>query len=314
MILGCIIFISVGLFVPETLRSLVGNGSGYANPTPMQWLARRRGLLDEDKIAASKAANGPRPKMNFLAPFIYLTEPDVFLILWFNGITYTVFYCFMTSLTKQFSIHYSYLSELEIGVCFLCMGVGIISGSFIKGRLLDHDYRAVSKKFKRQFPDKPDSEFPIFVARLKTVWINLIFMEVATLIYGWMFIINAPLPVALVLQFVFAISASGVMTASQTLLVDLFPGKGASITASNNLMRCLLGAMATAYIGPGIDGVGMGWMFTILGIFLVANNICLPVLLKRGPKWKMNRAERENNKGSLKNKEERTLFGCIRRC
>lgn len=27
----------------------------------------------------------------------------------------------------------------------------------------------------------------------------------------------------------------------QTLMIDLFPGKGASVTASNNLIRCLLG-------------------------------------------------------------------------
>ncbi|KAI7864216.1 major facilitator superfamily domain-containing protein [Mucor mucedo] len=307
LILGCTIFICVGLFVPETLRSLVGNGSGYANPTPTQWLARRRGLLDEDQIAAKKTASNPRPKMNFLAPFSYFAEPDVFLILWLNGLVFTVFYCFMTSTTKQYSIHYPYLSELEIGICFLSMGVGTISGSFLKGRLLDYDYRSVSKEFKRDFPDKPDSEFPIFVARLRSLWINLILMEVATLIYGWMFIINAPLPVALVLQFLFAISASGIMTSSQTLLVDLFPGKGASITASNNLMRCLLGAMATAYIGPGIAGVGMGWMFTILGLILVANNVCLFILIKRGPQWRMNRTQRQN--GSLA--KSRSLFRCI---
>lgn len=35
--IGSLSFIVVGLFLPETLRSLVGNGSGYANPTPFQW-------------------------------------------------------------------------------------------------------------------------------------------------------------------------------------------------------------------------------------------------------------------------------------
>lgn len=31
------------------------------------------------------------------------------------------------------------------------------------------------------------------------------------------------------------------MATTQTLLIDLFPGKGASITATNNLVRCILG-------------------------------------------------------------------------
>ncbi|CAO3636467.1 unnamed protein product [Mucor hiemalis] len=295
LILGCTSLVSVGLFVPETLRSLVGNGSGYANPTPTQWLARRRGKLDEDHIAAVKARNGPRGKMNFLAPFIYLTEPDVFLVLWFNGVVYTVFYCFMTSTTKQFSINYPYLSELEIGLCFLCMGFGTILGSFIKGRWLDYDYRVVSKKLKEQGLSEDPDEFPIFTARLRSLWYNLVLMVIATFIYGWMLVIDAPLPVPLIIQFLFGISASGVMNTSQTLLVDLFPGKGASITASNNLMRCILGAIATVYIDPGISGVGTGWMFTILGFVLLLNNVCLPVLIKKGPQWRRNRLERQNN-------------------
>ncbi|KAI8076220.1 major facilitator superfamily domain-containing protein [Thamnidium elegans] len=240
LILGCSSLLIVGFFVPETLRVLVGNGSGYANPTPSQWLKKHRSKeLDQDKKKLE------HPKMNFLAPFTYLLEPDVFLILWLNGVAFTVFYCIMTSTTKQFSIYYPYLSELEIGVCFLSMGLGTIIGGFAKGKLLDRDYRKTSYK----------AEFSIYTARLKNIWFHLMAMQVATCIYGWIIQIGAPLPAALAIQFVFAFSCSGVTSTCQTLLVDLFPGRGASITASNNLMRCILGAAATAYIEPAIQGV-----------------------------------------------------------
>lgn len=92
-------------------------------------------------------------------------------------------------------------------------------------------------------------------------------------------------------------AASGVMNSCQTLLIDLFIGKGASITASNNLIRCVLAAIATVFIDPGIEGVGMGWMFTILGLALTANCICIPILLKFGPRWKQARLDRQNNNG-----------------
>ena len=295
--------VCVGFFVPETLRCLVGNGSGYANPTPTQWLARRRGKLDEEKIAHISATCGPPPKMNFLAPFQYLLEPDVFWVLTFNGLVFTVFYCFMTSTAKQFSKHYPYLSELQIGLCFLCMGVGTISGSFVKGKLLDRDYRITADKLK----DKPDVRFPIFHARLRSLWYNLILMCAATFIYGWIFTINAPLVVPLVIQFVFGFNASAVMNTSQTLLVDLFPKAGASITASNNLVRCILGAIATVYIDPGIEGVGMGWMFTILGFVLLLNNLCLPLLMKKGTQWQEQRAIRVA-RGERKHLSN--IFGC----
>lgn len=41
--------------------------------------------------------------------------------------------------------------------------------------------------------------------------------------------------------FLVGICVTGTSNAMQTLMIDLNPGKGASITASNNLSRCLLG-------------------------------------------------------------------------
>lgn len=298
--LGGTSIVTVFLFVPETLRSIVGNGSGYANPTPFQWLARRRGKFDEEKFAAIREACSPRRKLNFLAPFIYLLEPDVFISLWFVGIVYSVIYCFMTSTTKQFSIHYPFLSELEIGVCFLAMGVGIILGSFSQGKLLDRRYKATKEKFDQQHPDAPASDFPIHKARLSGLWINLVVVIALTIIYGWMFHINAPLAVPLVLQFIVGLAGAGMMNTFSILLVDLYAAKGASITASNNLVRCALGAIATVYIDPGIEGAGMGWMFTVMGIILAAHSICIPILIKFGPRWKQNRANRQNKTPTTK--------------
>lgn len=250
----------MGLFVPETLRSLVGNGAGYANPTPWQWLLRRRGKLDEVKIAKIKQEAGPRRPMNFLQPFIFLTEPDLFLALLFNGMLYMSFYFFLVSTTKQFSLRYN-LNELQIGLCFLSQGVGTILGSFVKGRFLDRELRNYNRKLKEK--GLGDESFSYYRARLGSCWISLIFADTMPIVYGWCMYINAPLPVPLVLQFLSKIDIStkkknarkhinllsilaGFSTSSttvcvQTLIVDLFPGKGASITASNNLMRCLLG-------------------------------------------------------------------------
>lgn len=85
----------------------------YANPAPLQKLARPRGQLDEEKIAQIKAANGPHRPTNFLAPFIYLTESDVAVALTFSGFLYCSMYTFMTSTTNQFAIHCN-LTELKI--------------------------------------------------------------------------------------------------------------------------------------------------------------------------------------------------------
>ncbi|KAI8977257.1 major facilitator superfamily domain-containing protein [Mycotypha africana] len=291
VILGGTSITFVGFFVPETLRSLVGNGSGYANPTPYQYYAKKRGKIDEQKVAAIKEANGPRSRMNFLAPFIYLREPDVLIALLHSGIFYTSFYSFLTSTTKQFNIHYG-LSELQIGLCFLCQGGGTLLGSYITGMFLDREYKSVRRKFRLKHPDQPDLQPSIYTARLRSSWISLFFADTMPLVYGWAMHANAPLPAALIIQFIAGFSTSSTTIRVQSLIVDLFPGKGASITASNNLIRCMLGAIATVAIDPGIEGIGIGWMFTVISLFVTVSNIAVPVLLKFGPRWKEKREAR----------------------
>jgi hypothetical protein len=43
-------------------------------------------------------------------------------------------------------------------------------------------------------------------------------------------------------------------------MVDMFPGRSASIMASNNLIRCLFGAGATVLIDPALEALGVGWV------------------------------------------------------
>lgn len=160
---------------------------------------RRRGKLDEEKIAKIKQEAGPRRPMKFLQPFIFLTEPDLFLALFFNGTLFMSFYFFLVSTTKQFSIRYN-LTELQIGLCFLCQGVGTILGSFVKGRLLDREYKSYSKRLKEEISENPQ-EMSYYSARLKSCWISLIFADSMPIVYGWCMYINAPLPVPLVIQF-----------------------------------------------------------------------------------------------------------------
>lgn len=175
----------VGFVVPETLRTLVGDGSGYANPTPLQWFRKRHNR----KKTSSRSAFS---MMNFLKPFQYLLEPDVFIILLFSGLHFTSYYCFLVTTTKQFSLHFQ-LTATQIGLCFLSQGGGTILGSFAHGIILDRD-------FKRT--EKPDLVVPYYRARLRNIWFSVICEQVVTLIYGWCYYLNASLVVFLVLQFI----------------------------------------------------------------------------------------------------------------
>lgn len=53
-------------------------------------------------------------------------------------------------------------------------------------------------------------------------------------------------------------------------------------------------AIATVVIDPGINGVGVGWMFTILGLIMTAANVMLVVLRIYGPRWRKARMQKQD--------------------
>ncbi|KAI8148733.1 major facilitator superfamily domain-containing protein [Fennellomyces sp. T-0311] len=305
LIIGGVLFVAVLLFLPETLRSLVGNGSGYANPTPIQWLKRKLDKSNQELSTVDrsrKLLKFPNP----VRPMLYLLQPDVFVALLFNALHYAVYYCYLTSTPSLFASLYQ-LNELQVGLCFLVPGLGCVIGSLCEGRILDHDFRVIMRKGgisdSQKNSGKLALDFPIFKARLRTAWIHAMLIQVVTIIYGWCLYIDVHLAVPLVLQFIVGFCVTSLFNVFQTLAVDLFPGKGASITASNNFIRCLLGAAATVAIEPGIQSVNVGWMYTILGLLLVVSNSLFPVLLKFGPRWRKNRMDRETAEKNVKDNE-----------
>jgi hypothetical protein len=103
-----------------------------------------------------------------------------------------------------------------------------------------------------------------------------------------------------------------VFNTTQTLLVDLLPNRGSSVTAAvralichyrdaspnhkkhqNNLVRCSFGAAMVSVIEIIIRSVGQGWTFTILGALNVAATPLLLLQLHMGPKWRRRRWQRE---------------------
>ncbi|CAO3600172.1 unnamed protein product [Absidia cylindrospora] len=309
LMMAATVLILVLLFVPETLRSLVGNGSGYANPTPSQWIKHRKqkhetsklnstpGSISTNETAITKSRFLQCP--DFSAPFTYLLQIDVLVCLIFAGLFYSCYYCYLVSATSLFSQHYG-LTTIQIGLCFIPSGVGCVFGSFVAGKVMDKSFRLALNRYKKDHPGVPIDrariplDFPIYHARLRTTWPLFVLGQCITLAYGWTIRYNVSLAVPIIFQFIVAFCMVFLMNGAQTLMIDLFPGRGASITASNNLVRCILGAVITVCVDPGIQGVGVGWFFTIIGIIIILSNGLFLFLLNSGSKYRRMRHDKEN--------------------
>ena len=62
-----------------------------------------------------------------LKPLLMLLEPDMAMLLFFNGVVYTAYYCATGSLSSLLDDLYGY-SQTEIGLCFLAIGGGALGG------------------------------------------------------------------------------------------------------------------------------------------------------------------------------------------
>lgn len=97
---GAVVLVFLVLFLPETLRSLVGNGSIPARGINRSGVSiwhehqqrKRQGPRDKEAEAASLAAKPPQKGWKDVRPFAPLKmfrEKDVVCVLVFNAITYT---------------------------------------------------------------------------------------------------------------------------------------------------------------------------------------------------------------------------------
>ncbi|GAA5828181.1 hypothetical protein JCM5353_007823, partial [Sporobolomyces roseus] len=137
--LGAVILIAIVLFLPETLRSIVGNGSIPARGINLSllsiWQERRRSRSssNDDEMSIVSADKPPKKTWKDVKPFAPLKmfrEKDVLAILTFNSATYSLFYATTASTGTVFKDVYG-LNESELGLCYLANGVGCLMATFV---------------------------------------------------------------------------------------------------------------------------------------------------------------------------------------
>ncbi|KAL8291500.1 hypothetical protein RQP46_002478 [Phenoliferia psychrophenolica] len=251
------VLIPLVLVYPETLRSLVGDGS-IAPPafsrSPLQLLQLRRTARKSTEELEKIEVERPKAKpYRPLSAFYILFTPEILLVFVFISFLYMEYYCVVTVYSTALSDKYG-LTDLQIGLCYIPGGVGCIISSLLNGKQLDHYYQREEARVGGDYRAKPD-EFRIYLTRLRCLVPFTACFLVGCTVYGQ----------------------------------DIAPGQGGAVSASLNILRCLLAALGTAFIHILYNAVGAGWTFVLLSAaaLLVAP---LPIIvLRNGDKWKRQR-------------------------
>jgi MFS family permease len=301
-IYGAAFLAALIVLLPETLRSVVGNGGG----TPAS-VTGRYPLTTYQKFTRVRwnpDAVGPPPAkkpIDVTGPFRILVSKLAAPIIVFLAIYYAVWQMSITALSSFFTDRYG-LNETKVGLTFMANGVGSMVGTLITGRILDMDYRRVkaSHEAKAHREDAEieagqvltlvvsHEEFPIERARLRLVPLFSIIQCLSIIAFGWS-IHYAPrvhIAVPIITTFVTGWTAVSTQSVIMTYLVDIFSDRSAAASASLNLARCLFAAGGTSSVMPMVNGVGAGLAFTICAIVQVLALSGVAVTWKFGARWR----------------------------
>jgi MFS family permease len=213
--------------------------------------------------------------------------------LFVHGSFYVVDYSLVATAPDIYG-HVYHLNELQIGLTYLPRGIGIITGSYFNGRLMDHNYKYVAKQVEwtsRTLSGDDLRMFPFERARTRgSIW--LLCISTAGLIaYGWAVWGHVYIAVPLILQYLLGFMQTCFYTIYSTLLVDTFPERPSTAAAAASVVRCAMAASALAILQPLLDAAGRGWYFTFLGVW--SGGFCAPAiwLIRRyGMQWRLARS------------------------
>ena len=141
---GVFLIILIVIF-PETLRTIVGNGSrkptAFLHRQPLAMYQR----FQDPSIKTEEPPERSRKHIDLLAPWKILFSKQAILIMLFLSIYYAVWQMSITVMSSLFARIY-HLSETQIGLTFIANGVGSMVGTLVTGKLLDHDYQKAEEE------------------------------------------------------------------------------------------------------------------------------------------------------------------------
>ena len=312
MIMGSTFLIFLLIFFPETARNQVGNGSippkGY-NMSLMNYLAVRKARNEQPKEELERIQSHttlvPKRKFRFpnpLSSLHILWDKENAMLLFYNAILFAAFYDITAVIPSQFAEIYNF-NDLQIGLCYIPFGFGSLCAALVNGQLLDRNFARWCRKLGLKIKKGRQQDlrhFPIEKARLQIAIPATYITLSLTLVFGWVLDAEGPLALQLVVLFFTSLSMSMAFNVTSTLIIDFYPRSPATATAANNLVRCWLGAGATAAVIPMIEAMGRGWTFTFLALFLAATSPLLWFVYFKGMGWREERRLREENELKLK--------------
>ncbi|RMZ72080.1 major facilitator superfamily transporter [Pyrenophora seminiperda CCB06] len=264
------VYLAIVFCIPETLRSLVGDGTALAN---QPWFSipnfRTKPCTD------SKTPKAPRPSFQ---EFIRLLRYPPHLIVSFNGaIQFAGVYGMYISFPTIWQEGYHW-SSAEVGYGYLCPGIAMFITAIPVGWLSDH----MRKTAMANSPDgkvAPESRVSVQIP-------GLLIAAAGKIMFGWSTQKHVHPAAGLFGSFLAGVGASMATVVTASFQTECDPTQAASAVALGAFLRNFAAAICAAVMASILRSMGWGWAFTGLGILDLA---CIPgvvLIMVRGAKFR----------------------------
>ncbi|GAO50527.1 major facilitator superfamily transporter [Saitoella complicata NRRL Y-17804] len=298
------------MFFPETCRKVVDDGSVL--PPPSSWsllnvMEQRKARRESTNAAVLKARIRKPSLPNPLATLVIVTDKEAALLLISNGLLYACYSAINVSTTSQFEKIYGF-NSIQISLMYLPICGGSILSVITTGRFLNWNYRRHAQRLGITIDHKRQQDltnFPIERARLEVAMPVLYLAAVTIIAYGWVMSAHVNIAGPCILLFLIGYALIAGNNCTSILMVDYYRHKPATATAANNLVRCLMGAAATAVINPMIEAMGIGWAITMIGLLWIAVTPLLWMLMRWGPRWREEKTEKPRRRNDSEGEDKK---------
>lgn len=295
--------IAIITLLPETKRTLVGNGSvrpkSMINKSLIWEIPRFKKKLNSPKLETVMEELdigiwqriGEAPKL--------LTKPEVFLVLIPTSIFYTTWTMLMTTMTNTLTNKYHY-SVFRVGLCYLAPGIAGVTSSLICGRIIDWVYARYKKNLDKEIKaytilndeekqlkgnNNTKPEYNAFKARLPCAIPFAILCSCGFLVFGWCIGTKQPLVAVIIGIFIATACVTPFISIPVAMFVDLYPLKAATSIACINLGRCGLAACGVAALDRMQKSLTTGGVYTLMVAFGCISLVPFCVVIAHGKKW-----------------------------
>lgn len=278
----------VFIFLPETLRCIVGNGDpNWQYPglietkhktTEAPWkFCQDIGILKPRSTDERFQELFPKPnKVGIKGYWKMLKSRPIMFTSVANSFLFANYYAFSVTFSSFLKTQYHF-SMLKIGLCYVCPGLAMVIGSQTGGHLSD----LLRKRWESKHGSKPFA----LEKRLTLNVVGIVVNSMGCIGYGWS--IDKKLHIAIILFFT-ALIASGLTwcnNTTMTYLTEILSQKAASSVALSSCFRNIAAAISSLIISTMCDVMGTGWCFSGLGLLNILSIIMIINLCVNAGKW-----------------------------